>query len=99
METVKKAWQIDREIRLSAVPLDRRKFPSNWYTSATSFPGGDDLVALFWKATVPGSGAPEIPYVEMVESMANKGYDVTAAEALLPLGLELAEKGQRNELR
>ncbi len=99
MQAIKKAWQIDREIRLNAVPLDRRKNPSNWYTSATQFPSGDDLMALFWKATVPGSGAPEIPYVEMVESMANKGYDVTAAEALLPIGLDLAEKGQRNELR
>jgi ADP-ribosylglycohydrolase len=54
---------------------------------------------LFWNASVPGSGAPEIPYVEMVESMANKGYAVQDAEALLPEGLDLARQGKRDALR
>ena len=39
---------------------------------------------------MPGSGAPEIPYVEMVESLATQGYDVRKAEALLPEGIRLA---------
>lgn len=104
MSTVKssaprRAWQIDRELRLSAVPLDRRIHPSDWYTSATSFPNGDDLLLLFWDARVPGSGAPEIPYVEMVESLANQGYDVTKAEALLPEGIELARGRRIDDLR
>jgi ADP-ribosylglycohydrolase len=98
-EKFQPAWQIDRQIRLNAVPLDRRKESSNWYTSETVFPTGDDLIALFWNARVPGSGAPEIPYVEMVESMANKGYDMRRAEALLPEGLRLAEAGDRANLR
>ncbi len=95
----RRAWEIDRELRLSAVPLDRRVHASNWYTSATVFPTGDDLTALFWNAHVPGSGAPEVPYVEMVESMANRGFDMTEAEKLLPLGMELARSGSRDELR
>jgi ADP-ribosylglycohydrolase len=94
-----KAWEIDRRLRLSAVPLDRRKAGSQWYTSETTFPTGDDLIALFWEARVPGSGAPEIPYVEMVEAMANRGYMMSAAEALLPEGLHLAQARDRNELR
>ncbi|HVN55509.1 MAG TPA: ADP-ribosylglycohydrolase family protein [Anaerolineaceae bacterium] len=101
-ERKRKAWEIDREIRLNAVPLDRRIHPGTWSETAASFPTGDDLIALFWKAEVPGSGAPEIPYVEMVESMANRGYDVSAAEALLPRGLELAAQqgaAGRDELR
>src|SRR5208283_4487362 len=69
-EGPRKAWEIDRELRLSAIPLDRRVNASKWYTSSTVFPTGDDLTALFWNVRVPGSGAPEIPYVEMVESMA-----------------------------
>jgi ADP-ribosylglycohydrolase len=93
------AWQIDRRIRLNAVPLDRRKVASQWFTSETVFPSGDDLIALFWEARVPGSGAPEIPYVEMVEAMANRGYAMGAAEALLPEGLRLAKAKERNELR
>ncbi|WP_455382045.1 ADP-ribosylglycohydrolase family protein [Salinispira pacifica] len=98
-ERPRHAWEIDREIRLSAVPLDRRKYESSWYDSETVFPTGDQLIALFWKAKVPGSGAPEIPYVEMVQAMANRGYDMSATEALLPEGLRLAESGSPGELR
>jgi ADP-ribosylglycohydrolase len=96
---VQPAWEIDRRLRLNAVPVDRRVEASQWYTSETVFPTGDDLIALFWDARVPGSGAPEIPYVEMVESMANKGYDMREAEALLPEGLRLAQAGDRPNLR
>lgn len=98
-QRLRKAWEIDRQMRLATVPLDRRVHASQWYTSSTVFPTGDELIALFWNAKVPGSGAPEIPYVEMVESMANRGYDVTEAERLLPLGMELAKAGNRNQLR
>jgi len=88
----KHAWQIDRELRLAAVPLDRRTHQSNWYTSETAFPAGDDLIALFWFSSVPGSGAPEIPYLEMVQAMGNKGYDVSRAEQILYEGMEEARK-------
>lgn len=94
-----KAWQIDRQMRLSAVPLDRRTHESNWFPADFEPPCGDDLIAMFWDSKVPGSGAPECAYLEMVESMANKGYDVTRAEELLPRGLELSRKGDRSELR
>lgn len=96
---MKKAWQIDRELRLSAVPLDRRVNASQWYNSSTIFPSGDDLIAMFWYSRVPGSSAPEIPYVEMVQSMDNRGYDMRAAEALLPQGMELARGKDRDALR
>ena len=98
-EGPRKAWEIDRELRLSAIPLDRRVNASKWYTSSTVFPTGDDLTALFWNARVPGSGAPEIPYVEMVESMANRGFDMTEAEKLLPAGIERAGRKDTAGLR
>ncbi len=94
----RRAWQIDRELRLNAVPVDRRTHPSHWEEMA-AFPRGDDLMMLFWDARVPGSGAPEIPYVEMVQSMHNRGYDVREAEALLPEGMQLAGENKRGELR
>lgn len=97
--TVRHAWQIDRELRLAAVPRDRRIHGSEWCTSATVFPTGDDLIQLFWYATVPGSGAPEIPYVEMVQSLWNQGCDVRRAEALLPEGIRLAEAKRMDDLR
>ncbi len=94
----RRAWQIDRELRLNAIPVDRRTNPSHWEEMA-AFPKGDDLMMLFWNARVPGSGAPEIPYVEMVQSMHNRGYDVREAEALLPEGMRLAGENKRGELR
>ncbi len=96
---MKKAWQIDRELRMAAVPVDRRTHASQWYSSSTVFPTGDDLIAMFWYSRVPGSAAPEIPYVEMVQSMDNRGYDMSAAEALLPEGMALAKAGDRDALR
>jgi ADP-ribosylglycohydrolase len=98
MQTHRQAWQIDRQLRLNAIPVDRRRYPSHW-DEVITFPHGDALIALFWNASVPGSGAPEIPYVEMVQSMANRGYDVSSAEALLDEGMLLAEKGDAAELR
>lgn len=98
MQTRRKAWEIDRQLRLNAIPVDRRLHRSHW-DEVITFPHGDALIALFWNASVPGSGAPEIPYVEMVQSMANRGYDVSSAEALLEEGMLLAEKGEAAGLR
>ncbi len=95
----KKAWEMDREIRVNAVPLDRRIHDSNWYEAGFEAPYGDNLIALFWDSKVPGSGAPEVPYVEMTQALGNKGYDVSAAEALLPEGLELFRKQDQDGLR
>lgn len=95
----RRAWQIDRQIRLESIPYDRRVNPANWFTSETVFPTGDDLMMLFWDTRVPGSGAREIPYLEMVESLANQGYDVSAAEELLEEGIQLAQAGSKDDLR
>ena len=95
----KKAWQRERELRDSAVPMDRRIHDSNWWDSDFSVPFGDDLLKMFWQANVPGSGAPEIPYQEMIQAAGNKGADVSKAEEMLDLGLELFRNGNIPELR
>lgn len=95
----RQAWQRERQLRDSAVPLDRRVHGSNWYEADFEAPHGDDLLRLFWEASVPGSGAPEIPYQEMVQAKANQGYDVSRAEALLDEGLALFEAGSTADLR
>lgn len=96
---IKKAWQIDRETRLNAVPMDRRVHQSSWFPADFTPPCGDDLIDMFWESRVPGSGAPECAYVEMVQSLHNRGYDVSEAEKLLPPGLELHRRGDRTGLR
>jgi ADP-ribosylglycohydrolase len=96
---MKKAWQMERELRDAAVPVDRRIHDSNWYTSEFETPYGDDLMRLFWESKVPGSRAPEIPYLSMVQAQSNQGYDVSAAEALIPEGIENFRQGKTAELR
>ena len=96
---IKKAWQLERELRDSAIPIDRRKHASHWYESDFSAPSGDDLIRLFWNSSVPGSLAPEIPYQEMVQAWSNQGYDVSEAEKLIPIGIALRASDQMEALR
>ncbi len=95
----KPAWRLERKLRDAAVPLDRRLHPSEWFDADFKVPYGDDLIDLFWCARVPGSGAPEIPYQEMVQAKANQGYDVSAAEELLAEGIALHKAGEKDALR
>ncbi len=95
----KQAWQLEREMRETAVPVDRRKEASQWIKSDAEFPHGDDLLRWFWNVRVPGSLAPDVFFQGMVQDWANQGYDVSAAEALLPEGRELEAAGRLAELR
>ncbi len=94
-----KAWELERRLRDSAVPMDRRVHDSNWYDSDFETPYGDDLINMFWFSSVPGSGAPEIPYQEMIQAKSNLGYDVSQAEAILKEGLALDKTENKAELR
>ncbi len=96
---VKKAWVLERELRDNAIPVDRRLHDSHWYESGFTPPSGDDLIALFWESHVPGSDAPEITYLSMAQSMDNQGYDVSAAEALIPECLNLHQAKKKDDLR
>ncbi len=94
-----KAWEMERELRDNAVPVDRRKEDSNWYEADFEPPYGDALIDLFWYTPVPGSRAPERAYIEMVQAKGNLGYDVSRAEKLLPEGLALHQAGEKAALR
>ncbi|MHC1770867.1 MAG: ADP-ribosylglycohydrolase family protein [Flexilinea sp.] len=96
---MKSASQMERELRDGAIPLDRRLHDSHWFEAEFSVPAGDELISLFWKSSVPGSLAPEIAYMEMVQAWSNQGYDVSEAEELIPLGIALHAAGEKEELR
>ena len=95
----KLAWELEKEFRDAAIPLDRRIHQSDWHTFDTDFPSGDTLIRKFWFSNVPGSGAPEIPYQEMAQAQYNKGYDTSAATELIIKGIKLAKEDQIDELR
>ena len=94
-----KAWQFERELRDTAVPVDRRKEASQWMTSEDEFPHGDELLRWNWNVKVPGSLAPDVFINGMVQAWGNQGYDVSAAEALLPEGRALEAANRMADLR
>lgn len=95
----KQAWQLERELRDSAVPVDRRKEASHWIKADMEFPHGDELLRWFWNVKVPGSSAPDVFFQGMVQDWGNQGYDVSEAEALIPEGRALEADGNLTDLR
>ena len=94
----KQAWQLEREFRNAAVPVDRRVNPSKWEQGG-EFPHGDALLRWFWNVQVPGSLAPDVFFQGMVQDWANQGYDVSEVEAMVPEGREMEASGRIEELR
>lgn len=94
-----KAWQAERDIRRSAVPLDRRLHPSSWCEQTAAEKGQDEVMFMLWESSVPGSGAPECLYREAAQSMENQGFDESVAVSLIPEGLLLARSGDAPALR
>jgi len=94
-----KAWQAERDIRRSAVPLDRRLHPSSWSEQTAAEKGQDEVMFMLWESSVPGSGAPECLYREAAQSMENQGFDESVAVSLIPEGSRLARSGDAPALR
>jgi len=94
-----RAWQSEREMRRSAVPMDRRLHPSSWCEQTAGEKGQDEMMFMLWESSVPGSGAPECLYREAAQSMENQGYDESVAVSLIPEGLQLARSGDAPALR
>jgi len=94
-----KAWQAERDVRRSAVPLDRRLHPSSWCEQTAAEKGQDEVMFALWESSVPGSGAPECLYREAAQSMENQGFDESVAILLISEGLRLASSGDAPALR
>ncbi len=93
-----KAWQIERQMRMGAVPP---KIPcqGGWKQHLQSPATDEQKILQFWYSEVPASGAPTSLCVGMVQSLANKGYQVDEAEGFLSLGLELARQANLPEVK
>ena len=95
---VKKAWEIDRSLRQAAMPVDRRLVHRNYKENITIGHLEDNLLSTYWGSEVPGSGAPDIAYVSMVQAMYNKGFEVSAAERILHEALPLVKDQDQTAL-
>ena len=89
---MKKAWELERELRLKAIPLDRRVHGSAWFDLGVLIQADDMMLKIFWEAHVPGSGAEEHAYMEMAQAQENKGYDLSEAVAFYKEGMQLLKE-------
>ncbi len=83
------AWELEREMRIKAIPLDRRVHASSWFDLSILFQANDMMLKMFWESKVPGSGAVEHAYMEMMQARENKGYDLSKAIPFYSEGMRL----------
>ena len=95
----RKAWELERDMRQSAIPVDRRVNPSSWSQQTGGSLGQDEMMRMLWRSRVPGSGAPECLYLEAAQSLENQGYDESDAVSLIPLALEALDAQDTPRLR
>jgi hypothetical protein len=83
----KKAWQLEREYRDAAVPVDRRKEAAHW-EHVGDFPHGDGLLRWNWNVRVPGSLAPDSFFLSMVQGTmsAKRNHSFPKGKNLKPRG-------------
>lgn len=100
----KPAWQMEYEMRRDAVPpapdtVSKSETDANWRESLNVFFDQKAILKMIWFGHVPGSLAPDRMIVGAVQSLWNRGCDVSRAEDLLPLGVEALERDNIMELQ
>ena len=75
--TMKKAWEMARELFLQAEPIIRSAEEQTWEENLDVSAFYDHIHALDWGSNVPGSGAPEKNMVAAVQALENRGYRVS----------------------
>ncbi len=86
MHSEKKAWEYTRELTESEMPFAERADSVDW--NAAKAAGRADLERMrwLWDSTVGDALMPFKAIAMYVQEQENLGYDVSAAEALLPAG-------------
>lgn len=93
-----RAWEYEHEKYHNATPPDFKEHPSDWTGIDAVLKSRQIELDMFWSSNVPGSHAPESLYVAMIQAWYNRGYDVTAAEELIPEALKYHEEKDLNNL-
>ena len=92
-----KAWEIEHGLRISAKP--DKTFQPKWEGIDEFEKFYDNIITLFWKSNVPGSGAPECLIAGAIQSVENMGKNVEEAETYLEKGLGAFDKNDMVSLR
>lgn len=104
MASSKRAWELEYEMRRDAAPpapdtVSKAETDANWRESLNVFFDQKATLKMIWFGQVPGSLAPDRLIVGAVQSVWNRGCDVSRAEQLLPLGFEALERDDIMELQ
>jgi hypothetical protein len=82
-----KAWEKARDLLRNAVPVVLSDEEQDWQDDADAVGSKADFdIAMFWKSSVPGSGAPDSSAVAAIGAMENKGYTLAPYESILTEG-------------
>lgn len=82
-----KAWERARDLLRNAVPVVLSDEEQDWQDDADAVGSKADFdIAMFWKSSVPGSGAPDSSAVAAIGAMENKGYTLAPYESILTEG-------------
>lgn len=88
-----KAWQWEQNWMKDALPsTNAENHEENWMEYLENGNISDEKLYRDWKSVVPGSLAPCHLVVAAIQSMDNRGYDVSEAEKLIISGLKAAEE-------
>lgn len=92
---MKRAYEYDRELIENAEPVILVEEEQTWEQAFEADEANWQSIKRLWKSNVPGSHAPERVILAGILSMYNMGYDVTAAEELIPAALDALERDDK----
>ncbi|WP_324717190.1 ADP-ribosylglycohydrolase family protein [Carboxydochorda subterranea] len=89
-----RAWEMERDLRRQARPPREGVAHDalRWKQAVDALSAPVRLARVLWESEVPASGAPDRLIVGAIQSVANRGRDVTRAEALIPAAQEAFER-------
>ena len=88
-----KAWEFEHKLTADAVPPElHADNAAHWMAYTEAGRASDKQLFHDWDNKVPGSKAPCDVVIAAVQSMHNRGYDVTEAEKFMEEGLKASEE-------
>ncbi len=82
------AWEHAKTLFRTATPVVVADADQGWDTAADAMAAQADVgLLLFWKSSVPGSGAPDCLATAAIGALENKGFDVPPWERVIADGL------------
>lgn len=95
------AWKYERRLTDEALPPEVQEADNeeDWMHYVNAGRASDERLFTDWLSFVPGSKAPCDVTVAAVQSMGNRGYDVSEAEQYLEEGLKAAREKEGGKLQ